>query len=231
MPSGVSRTTIYRMPDISNLLAAALVSAVVALGVEWIVKPGLEARKERILGRSRARDEVWRALNSILYAAAMMKSAQTPAADLEAAGAGIIPATLALEESFHEVMLFAGGRAIDLTSHYVGMIRGVMASSRAWREKGEMLFDGTTLIMDVLVGPGQVPRYWVYWARWRYRRRRAREAEAFLGTGEGPGASPGNDAHRPIRLVPARSQRGLRTTELTGSGVRQLNQDSPNRSP
>jgi hypothetical protein len=203
LPGSVSRTTIYRMPDISSLLAAALVSAVVALGVEWLAKPGLEVRKERILRRSRARDEVWRALSSILYAAATMKSAQTPTADIEAAGEGIVPATLALEESFRGVMLFIGGRAIDLASHYVGMVRGVMASDRTWREKGEMLFAGTALIMDVLAGPGQVPRYWVYRARWRYRRRRAGEAEAFLGIREGSSASHGDDARRPIQLTAA----------------------------
>ncbi len=63
--------------NLGSLLAAAIVSAAVALGVEWLAKPRLEARKERILGRYRARDEVWRALDSILLAAATMKSAQT----------------------------------------------------------------------------------------------------------------------------------------------------------
>jgi len=68
------------MPDVSlgSLLAAALVSAAVALSVEWFAKPRLEARKERILGRYRARDNVWRALNSILLAAAVrVKSNET----------------------------------------------------------------------------------------------------------------------------------------------------------
>ncbi len=45
--------------NLGSLLAAAIVSAAVALGVEWLAKPRLEARKERIL------------------AAATMKSAQT----------------------------------------------------------------------------------------------------------------------------------------------------------
>lgn len=155
---GVSRTTIYRMPDISTLFAAALVSAVVALGVEWL-------------------------------------------ADIEAAGAEILPAAQALDESFREVMLFTSGRAIDLTAGYMGMVRGAMASNRTWREKGEMLFDGTARIMDVLAGPGQVPRYWVYRARWRYRRRRVQEAEAFLRIGGRPGAPHGDDARRPVQLL------------------------------
>jgi hypothetical protein len=37
--------------SLGGLLAAALVSATVALGVEWLAKPRLEARKERILRR------------------------------------------------------------------------------------------------------------------------------------------------------------------------------------
>lgn len=74
-----------------------------------------------------------------------MKSEQTPAADAEAATAGIIPATQALKDSFREVMLFDGDRAIDLTSRYVGMARGVMASGGTLREKGAELFHGTAV--------------------------------------------------------------------------------------
>jgi hypothetical protein len=40
-----------------------LVSALVAFTVEWLVKPRLEMRKERILRRWRAKDEVWRTLD------------------------------------------------------------------------------------------------------------------------------------------------------------------------
>ncbi len=169
------------MPDVSlgSLLAAALVSAAVALSVEWFAKPRLEARKERILGRYRARDNVWRALNSILLAAAMMKSARTQMDDIQAAGAGVVPATRALEEAFREVMPFTGGRIIDLMASYVGTVRGVMESDRTWREKGELLAACTPLIMDVLGGPGQGP---LYWARWRYRELRAREAEAVMSS-------------------------------------------------
>ena len=63
------------MPGIglSSLLAAALVSALVTLGVEWLAKPRLEMRKERILRRWRAKDEVWRTLDRILYFAAIIR--------------------------------------------------------------------------------------------------------------------------------------------------------------
>ena len=43
------------------VLISALTSAVVALGIEWIAKPRMDARKERILEdhRSRLRFEAW----------------------------------------------------------------------------------------------------------------------------------------------------------------------------
>ncbi len=67
------------MPGVglSGLLAAAMVSAAVTFGVEWLAKPRLEARKERILRRCRAKDEVWRTLDRILYWAAVMKTPQS----------------------------------------------------------------------------------------------------------------------------------------------------------
>lgn len=169
--------------SIAALAAAALVSAVVALGVEWLAKPRLEARKERILQRCHARDEVWRALNKILYAAAQMKTDVRAAAGGEAAAAKILPQVRALEEAFHEVMLFEGNRATELTARYVGMVQGVMTSDRTPGERGQELYVATQMTMNVLVRPGQIPLYWVYRLRWRYRRQRVREAEAYLGIG------------------------------------------------
>jgi hypothetical protein len=133
------------MPGVSlgSLLAAAIVSAAVALGVEWLAKPRLEARKERILGRYRARDHVWHALHSILLAAATMKNTQAQLEDIQAAGAGVVPATRALEEAFREVMPFTRMRDIGLMASYVGMVRGAMKSNRTWPEKGELLFAST----------------------------------------------------------------------------------------
>jgi hypothetical protein len=159
------------------LLAAALVSAAVALGVEWLAKPRLEARKEMILGRYRARAGVWRALDRILFAAAVMKSPRAQPEDARAAAAEVIPALQALEEAFREVMPFTRERNRDLVASWVGMARGTMASDRTWREKGELLATYTPMVMDVLGGPGQG---FLYWAKWRYRARRAREAQALM---------------------------------------------------
>jgi hypothetical protein len=90
--------------SLGGLLAAALVSATVALGVEWLAKPRLEARKERILRHYQARDDVWRALDDILFAAACMKSIQARSHDVQAAAERIVPAARSLEEAFRGVM-------------------------------------------------------------------------------------------------------------------------------
>jgi hypothetical protein len=164
--------------SLGGLLFAALVSATVALGVEWLAKPRLEARKERILRRYRAKDDVWGALDDILLAAAWMKNTQAQADDIQAAAGRIVPAAQALEEAFREVMPFTGADNIGLMASYVGMVRGTMKSDRTWHQKGTLLFDYTPMIMDVLGGPGQGR---LYWARRRYRARRAQEAQALMG--------------------------------------------------
>ena len=135
--------------SVGGLLAAALVSATVTLGLDWLARPGLEARKERILARSRARAEVWRALDSILFAAGWLKSTRSQPGDIQSATAGIIPALQALEEAFREVMPFTSARNIDLVASYVGMVRGSMQSDWTWRQKGVLLYTATPMIMDV----------------------------------------------------------------------------------
>jgi hypothetical protein len=177
--------------NVANLLVAALVSAVVALGIEWLAKPRLEARKERVLRRSRASDDVRRHLDAILFSAMMLARIQIPAnlsqdqhrsrrQDVQAAADGIVPATRLLEEAFREVMIFTRDRDVDLLASYVGFVRGVMGSDRPWQEQGELLATGTPMIMNVLGGPGQGPFYWI---RWRYRARQTDEAKAFIDGG------------------------------------------------
>lgn len=167
------------MSDVSlgGLLAAAVVSATVALGVEWLAKPRLEVRKERLLRQWRAKDEVWRTLDRILMAAAIMKNTRSQPEDVEAADAGVLRATVGLEEAVREVMPFTSARNIGLIASFVGMIRGVWKSDRTCRQKGELLFTCTPMVMDVLGGPAQKP---LYWTRWRYRKRRAEQAEAIM---------------------------------------------------
>jgi hypothetical protein len=164
--------------NLAGLLVAALVSALVALGVEWAAKPRLEARKERILSRHRARNEVWRCLDDILLAAGALKmSTQADDDETRAVRDGIVPATRALEAAFRELMPFTKSDVVGVVASYTGFVRGVMASDRSWQDKGALLFTWTPKIMDILGGPGQGPFYRL---RWRYRRRQLHDATAFL---------------------------------------------------
>src|SRR6266498_675281 len=165
--------------NVAAILVAALVSAVVAPGLEWAAKPRLEARKERILRRYRATDDVWRRLNDILFMGRMLKTAGPSdlGEDIRAAADGIVPATQALEEAFREVMPITRPEITGVLGSYVGFVRGVMASDRTWQEKGDLLFTWTPKIMDVLGGPGQRP---LYRFRCRYRARQLCDLKAFL---------------------------------------------------
>lgn len=167
---------------VATLLDAALVSAVVALGVEWLAKPRLEARKERILRRYHARDEVRRLLDGILFDATKLKR-RTPAADADSDDArqavdAIVTATQSLEQVFRtELMPFTGEQSTSLLAGYVGFVRGVMASTGSALEKGEQIVTGTTMIIDVVGGPYQGPLYPV---RRRHRARRMADLAEFL---------------------------------------------------
>jgi hypothetical protein len=134
-------------------------------------------RRERILRRWRAKDEVWRTLDRILYLAAVMKNPQSRPGDAQAAAAAVLPAVADLEETFREVMPLTSERDIDLVAWLVGMIRGAWESDRTCHQKGELLFAHIAVVLDVLGGPVQKP---LYWARWRYRKRRAEQAEAIM---------------------------------------------------
>lgn len=167
---------------LANLLAAALVSAFVAFGVEWLAKPRLEARKERVLRRFRAGDELRRLLYEIMFDATKLKQ-QTSASsangdDVQHVSDAITAATRSLENVFcSELMPFTGEKPTDLLAGYVGFVCGIMESARAPRDKGEQIVPRTAMLLDVLGGPGQGA---LYWARWRYRARQAAELKAFL---------------------------------------------------
>lgn len=167
---------------VANLLDAALVSAVVALGVEWLAKPRLEVRKERILRRYHARDELRRLLDGILFDATKLKR-QNPATDaggeqVRQAADAIVTTIQSLEEVFRtELMPFADEQRTGLLADYVGFVRDVMTSTRTARERGELIVTGTTMLIDIVGGPYQGP---LYPMRRRYRARRTAELTAFL---------------------------------------------------
>jgi hypothetical protein len=167
---------------VANLLVAALVSAVVALGVEWLAKPRLEARKERLLRRYRARDEVRRLLGDVLFNATKLKIQSPPVNahgdEVGRASSEIATAISSFEDTFRaELMPSTRDEIIGVLASYVGFVRGVLGSDRADADKGAQIATHTSAAIDILGGPGQG---WLYWARWRYRARQLRALKTFL---------------------------------------------------
>jgi hypothetical protein len=157
-----------------SLLMAALVSAVVALSVEWAAKPRLEARKERLLTIERARTQLWRGLHQMMFNAARLASlpASGPDEDAQAAHEAVVPATYELEAAFMEATGLGGHyreETVEVLASYVGAARGLMVSNRSCDEEGRLLRTWTAALMDVLGGPGQP---WLYRLRPRWRRYR-----------------------------------------------------------
>lgn len=188
----------------ANLLDAALVSAVVAFRGEWLAKPRLEARKERILRRYRARDELRRLLDGILFDATKLRR-QTLATnadngEVRQAADAIVVAAQSLEEVFRsELMLLTSERRTGLLASYVGFVRGVTASAGTAREKGEQVVTGTSMLIDVVGGPFQGPLCPV---RWRYCARQMAELTKLL------------DAPDRAALLPAISSRESRVGDV-----------------
>lgn len=153
--------------SVANLLVAALVSAVVALGVEWLAKPRLEARKERLLQRFGAHHEVRRLLDDILFDATKLTvyaSTATQDDDARQVADRVVATTQSLEEAFREVMSFTRDEIIAVLARYVGFVNGVMRSDRGVQDKGDLIVTWTPVIIDVLGGRHQG---WLYWAGWR----------------------------------------------------------------
>jgi len=160
-----------------SLLMAALVSAVVALGMEWAAKPRLEARKERLLTIERAKTQLWRCLHQMLFHAASLANPPVsgPDEDTQAVHEAVVPATHELEAAFMEATALGGhyrGEIVEVLANYVGAARGLMASNRTCDDKGRLLRGWTAALMDVLGGAGQP---WLYWLRPRWRRYRVRQ--------------------------------------------------------
>jgi hypothetical protein len=170
----------------SPVLVSALTSAVVALGVEWLAKPQLEARKERILARYRAMAEVKRLLASIMLDASTLSSARMPSGlneerrrawrdEYQRISERVVTMTRSLEEALLLVAPFTRDRIRTVLGHYVGYARGIALSDRTWGDKGEILVECTGPLLDVFGTPSQG---WLYKARLLHRAHQLQLAEA-----------------------------------------------------
>jgi hypothetical protein len=175
--------------NLSNVLVSALTSGFVALGVEWLAKPRLEARKERILRRHRAVGEIQRCLSSILVSAAKLQGSRMPKdlrgenraawlKEFREAEELVQASAKNLEDSLLDAALTLPSRIVRVLSVYRGFVTGVAISDKTMEEKGRLLNEHTAPILDALGGPSQTALYKV---RVIHRGRRLRDAEKVLG--------------------------------------------------
>ncbi|MEV0286309.1 MULTISPECIES: hypothetical protein [unclassified Kribbella] len=138
------------MPDLvsSTVIVSALTSAAVALGVDWTVKPRLEARKERLLAAHRARSTVLRCLTIILVAAAKLGT-ETPGtltadarkmwlAELDAAKETIAATSRDLEQAVLDAGIPFERILVPLT-RFANQSRGLVLGDRRNHEKAELI--------------------------------------------------------------------------------------------
>lgn len=142
-------------------LISALVAALVTLTIEWLAKPGLEARKERILARVRSRSEAVRICHEIQLRLSMLWT-RTPFGQpgRETITAEVARARTELVKLSHElqavhVALSAGVRSLTPDEHEMmpklaGRIRGYAMSDRTNAEVADALSDPVAALASLM---------------------------------------------------------------------------------
>jgi hypothetical protein len=160
------------MPDANTILTAALTSGVVTLGIEWLFKPRLEARKERLLELHRKRHTFEAQMATILINIAKWSALELPdglsetvsarlAEDKDAAEQKIESVAAAMnDEIFDVTFAYATKRIRDLIIRYIFAVRLVQQSDRTQEEKWAILLDLT-----------QAAHTWLFSRLWRARSR------------------------------------------------------------
>lgn len=166
----------YDVHDWANtVLVSALTSGVVALGIEWLAKPRLEARKERILQLHRARWTFEADVLAVLANSAKLSEAvaQRLPRDLKeevrrAIRDEIGRAVQQLDNATREMsdtladygFTYPTAQVQGRIVQYVSTARGIQISDRTLAEKAEILKEITAPLHTWLFGP-----------RWRFRSR------------------------------------------------------------
>lgn len=172
--------------DEATLLIAALISAgtsgIVTLGIEWLAKPRLEVRKDRILVRRRAELEIRRQLlrireNSIrlsdypsLKGASSGQQSQVRKIYEEFADR-VRQAIGALDKAMTDIVPELSPGLYSLFTAYVAFVMMTIDSDEIYKRKGYNLAAGTLAVESA---------YKRRWLPFR-RRHRASQAEDVLG--------------------------------------------------
>jgi hypothetical protein len=145
----------------TSVLVSALTSAFVTLAVEWLAKPRLEARKERLLTLHRGRRTFEKNLLIILGNAAKLATGAAHGiprgteeelrrairGEADRAAAQIEAATKDMSDNLMDyVLTYATDRIRNLIIRYVFTARVIAISTRTQVEKAEILKEITTPI-------------------------------------------------------------------------------------
>ncbi|WP_163511582.1 hypothetical protein [Fodinicola acaciae] len=147
----------------TNVIVSAVVSLVVALGIEWLAKPWLEIRKERLLQSARRRYELGERLVIVAMEATKVLWPELPADvrddNRRAYQAEIDRSYQRLDDTVKAVyddMLTAGtyiGRPRRVAVSYALRARMVMVSDRTPAQKAELLVQDTKPVQEYLFSP------------------------------------------------------------------------------
>jgi hypothetical protein len=145
----------------ATLLITALISAGIsgslALGVEWLAKPRLEARKERILARRRAESEIRRQLLRIRESGIRLagyRSLKGASKDQQTwirktydeFANRIRPAITTFDEAMTDIAPQLPGGMYSLLTAYVAFVTITLESNDTYRRKGWILLTGTQAV-------------------------------------------------------------------------------------
>jgi hypothetical protein len=159
-----------------TVFIAALTSGLVALGIEWLAKPRLEARKERLLHLHRARQTFQANVVRLLAdwarvsAAAALPLPRDLKSEVRRAARGEVNravqridyVTKEMADKLEDYALTYGTASVrDLVLEYVAVARGVQLSDRTQVEKAEILKEISAPLHTVLFGR------WRFVSRWR----------------------------------------------------------------
>jgi hypothetical protein len=160
---------------VNTVLVSALTSAVVALGIEWLAKPRLEARKERLLRLHRARQTFEANVVTVLANSAKVSAAsEQPLPDdlsdvvRRAIRDEISRVIQQIDDATREMSdklvdyepSYPTPRARSLIVQYVATTRGIQLSDKAPGEKAEILKQITAPLHT-----------WLFTRWWRLRSR------------------------------------------------------------
>jgi hypothetical protein len=159
------------MSTVSTILTSAAVSGAVAIGIEWIVKPRMDARKERILNDIGSRRKFENNLLRLRIASGMWARYEYPP-NMSEEAKGIIDAER--ERAFQQIgdatrdliddlgfyaLTYVGVRIPrlnttipEMISRYAFAVRGVYLSKRAYKDKAQIIEELTMPIYAYLFG-------------------------------------------------------------------------------